>query len=245
MNHSQLLEQFYTEAPWLDLRGNDHFLIDNAGIPASIQGMRNAAHRLGSRLAIASEYSNAWAEFTAKYPRYAVAANRNLAFSLLNPHEEPSAQAFEEIANRASQPLTVSAAFREQQSARAERKRLINEITQGKDQYGAFDGRYGCIKYYPSSHLADETDERIHEIHGIVTEQRRLAGLNPNEKRAETRTQQPQPVEIINPATGVEYTASELKRLDRSDYRRLLCTKSGQVRPEIAARITAILKGQV
>jgi len=245
MNHQQLLNEFYSEQPWLDLRSNDHFLIDNAGIPATVQGIRNAASRLGSRLAIAPEYTDAWNDFVTRYPRYNVAANRDLAFSLLNPHEEPSVQAFEEIANRASQPLTVSAAYREQKSAQAERKRLIKEITQGKDQYGAFDGRYGCIKYYPSSHLVDETDERIREIHSIVIEQRGLAGLNPNEKRAETRTQQTQTVEIINPLTNREYTASELKRLDRSDYRRLLCTRSGQVRPEIAARITAILKGQV
>jgi hypothetical protein len=244
MNHQQLLNEFYSEQPWLDLRGNDHFLIDTAGIPASIQGMRNAAHRLGSRLAIAPEYSNAWAEFTARYPRYAVAANRNLAFSLLNPHEEPSAQAFEEIANRASQPLTVSAAYLAQKSEKYERQRLILEITLGKDQYGAFDGRYGCIKYYPSSHLADETDERIREIHGIVTEQRRLAGLSPSEKRKESIPQATE-FKLINPATGVEFTRKELINASKATLKWLVFGDSATAKPHVSERITAILKGNI
>ena len=245
MNHQQLLTEFYAESPWLDLRCNDHFLLDNAGVPASLQGMRNAVHRLGSRLAIAVEYEEAWREFTSRHPEYNAPANPFEAFRLLNPYDPPSAKAFEEIANRASQPLLLSAEYREQQSARAERERLINEITQGKAQYGAWSPQYGQMRYYPSSHLQDETDERIAEIHALVTGQRRITGTPSSELRKADRQQPTQSVELLNPATGVEYTASELKKLDRSEYRRLLCTRSGQVRPEIAGRITAILKGQV
>jgi hypothetical protein len=244
MNNADLLDKFYTEKPWLDVAANDHFIVDNAGIPPSIQGMRNAASRLGSRLAIDPEYENGWQEYVRKHPEHNHPANRQLGFEKLNPHQPPTVEAFEEIAKRSEKPFLVTKEFSEAQARQAEREHLIKEITLGKDQYGAFDGRYGCIKYYPSSHLAEETDERIREIHGIVTEQRRLAGLSPSEKRKEPIPQAAE-FKLINPDTGVEFTRKELINASKATLKWLVFGDSATAKPHVSARITAILKGNI
>jgi hypothetical protein len=227
----------------------ESMLLANCQRPVTVESLQAAAARLGDRIAVSGDYSRAYAAFFTAHPEIQdCEATRNILDSK-HHGDDITADSLEELFQVPSvrSMLPESTKHQEQRAEQRERQRLINEITQGKPTYGAFDGRYGCIKYYPSSHLAEETDERIAEIHQIVMEQRRVVGMSGAERRKEAQQATTKTVElVINPATGVEYTAAELKRLNRSEYRRILCTSSGQVKPEeVAARITQILKGQV
>jgi hypothetical protein len=250
MNNEQILSEFHRQTQRWDCRANDDLLLTNSTRPLSVEVLKHTASRLAHRLAENQRWVNAFNTLWAHkdYAKYRMDGNADIltrthhgetitAESLLELMENPNVVA----------KLSVNAEQLAQEQAQSERARLISEITLGKTTYGAYRPQHGDIKWYPSSHLAGETTERLVEIHQIVTSQRRAVverqGGAPQVKSVQPTAQPETFTELINPTTGVEYTASELKRLDRSDYRRILCLPSGQVKPLVATRITQILKG--
>jgi hypothetical protein len=249
MNQTEALYEFYKLKPkYRGVEATESMLLTNCPRPVNMNNLLATATRISDKLAVSGDYTRAYVAFFTAHPDIQDCEATRDILDRAHNGDDITANSLEELFQVPSvrSMLPESTKHQEQRAEQRERQRLINEITQGKAQYGAFDGRYGCIKYYPSSHLAEETDERISEIHRIVMEQRRVVGMSGADRRKEAQEATTKTVElVINPATGVEYTAAELKRLNRSEYRRILCTSSGQVKPEVAARITQILKGKV
>jgi hypothetical protein len=129
------LDGFYSFMPHLEIDANNQMLLDEATNHGTVElvhydQLRAAAARLGSKLAIRQEYADGWNQFVAKFPQYGgTYANRDVAFSLLNPYEEPTPAAFLEIAQRASRPLATNAEYQQAQEETRERAQMIQELT--------------------------------------------------------------------------------------------------------------------
>jgi hypothetical protein len=249
MNHQQLLEYFYSLNPKWNVRANDDRLILNTPRPVTVEELGNTANRIGHTLATNQDFARTFREFYAENPQRDCEANTDHLVRL-HRGDPITLESLREVSQSPQCHLTVNAATLAQQQADGHRENLIQEITQGRTKtYGWHDPRHGTMKYFPVEHLAGETTERLEEIASILREQRRIINTPvtpPAERRKESApTAQSETFrELINPLTGAEYTASELKRLNRSEYRRILCLPGGQVKAPVANRITQILKGQ-
>lgn len=249
MTNAEILYEFFRAHPKWKCSANEGLLLTNAQRPLTVQTLAAAAARLGDRLAVSGDYARAYSVFFAAHPEIEDCDATRDILDAQHHGDDVTAESLEELLQipRIRAMLPESTAHAAERQEQAERERLISEIALGKTTYGAYRPQHGDIKWYQSSHLVGESMERLVEIHQIVTSQRsavveRQSGapqVNTTKPTAQAETFN----ELINPATGREYTATELKRLDRSDYRRILCLPSGQVKAPVAARITQILKG--
>jgi hypothetical protein len=249
MNHQQILNEFMERHPHWNVQANVAPLFAGAEKPLSVERLEQAAQRIKSQLALAPEFTEALQTFFAKHPEYACEANTSVLLNLWSGQFVTLA-AFEEVAQRTPCPLTVNAEYQAAAQNAKYRQQLINEIANGSMQYKRWVKAQGQMRYFQVSDLEYMTTEELQTIAAEVTEARRVGGLSATELRQHVHANEQQQsakteVQIVNPKTGVEYTATELKRLSRDVYRRILCFSNGQSRPGAADRITKILRGQV
>jgi hypothetical protein len=256
MKRTAALENFYSEHPWYDVMANDSILLSAVPQPVTLAALKVAAIQLARRLVIAPDYANAWTEFTSRHPEYTghgASGNQLLAYSLLNPYEPPTVEAFEAIALRQDRPLVWNTLVREAAQDEATRQELIKEISQGKPTFGIWSKAHGQVRYVESASLAGETTENLRAIRDSVVELRRVQSLSKQDQRSELHKQvkeqradwQAEPTDIFlaHPSDAKrEWTSVELKLASRETLRALLFFPSGRPRPGASAAVTRILK---
>jgi len=259
MNYDQLVETFWDERPWLRVEANRSFLLSAAGTPVTMQGLCRAADRLGNQLVIAADFNFAWREFISRRPEFDLQANRNICFSSLNPYEQPSADAFCEIADRQNSPLRINAAAtaqieeqqrrgRNQKEGEQRRAELIDQIShrgatkdeRGQPVFTAFSAVSKLKRWFPVSILADLSLQQLEEL--------AVSGCVTTEVTAQPKKQEEAPISLlINPDTNPprEYTRKELWRMTREQIRPLLFHGSGLPITGRKERFTEIIEGRV
>ena len=250
MNYQQILSAFYEANPKWDVRCNDSLILTNAPSRINVQVLESTANRINHMLAISPTYSRAFAQFFSRFPQYKNSANEEVLVRAL----QGAPVSYENLLGIAEttdilNSLGLSAAALEVRSEEKERQRIIDEITLGKDKYSAYNGRHGRMEYFPSAHLKDETTERLMEIRDIVVGQREaVANSGVAKKTAAPQQEQPSDFILKNPATGLEYTKSELLKVingPREGLRALFVAPDGRMKRGVEERVKAILKGQV
>jgi hypothetical protein len=201
------LEKYYEEHPWHDVMANDAFLLAESTHPITLETLKDAAGRLGSRLCIATSYE---------------------------------AQARESAAN----------------AVEKSREELIAEISAYGKGIDAQTGEATFAAFSASGNRVQCTTKSLHalsladliKIATPIVARTQAKAMTTAEVRKAIAQLQPEPtapaeVQVINPETKVEYTARELKQLNKNQYRALLFHPSGIPRNGVAERITKILKG--
>ena len=232
-----LVEQFYNEdAPWFRVGANTPIILDRMRqdldcYPPSIEAVRETANLLAGKLLINSAYGEAWEQFIGAYPQYRMEANRNVAFTSLNPGEPPSLEAFATMAQQGM--FTINRETRDREEAARERERRIAEITNNGTQGFTLRTPNGNKRVYnekgaeiqfstrsgvrrDDDGFASMSNEDVAAIHAQVMEQRRQRSLSPSELRKEINTvrsqelakvdgtvkQQPDAYVLRHPLTG-------------------------------------------
>lgn len=248
---STVLEQFYSKKPKWDVRCNDDFLTTNSQHPLTVERLEAAAERISHRLAVNGDYIRTFNAFYTENPQWANCDANTDHLVELHRGDPISLESLREV-SKSSQCHTLAAnpEYIDQQREANRRQQMIQEITEGKTQYKYYDGRHGKFIYYDSSHLDSETDERVAEIHQLVTSQRAAINQSPAERKAVSKQQAQQQkgaYVLVNPITGVEYTRKELISVingDKSGVRRLLVGPDNRAIPEAKAAIERILRSK-
>lgn len=246
-NHQQILNEFMDKYPHWNMQCNVQPLFDAAARPLSVANLEAAAERI--QLAMPPEFTETLHEFYTKYPQFKCDGNTSVLLSLWSGHFITLA-AFEEVAQRTPCPLTVNAEYRAAAQEQKCRSQLIETIANGSTQYKRFSKAQGAFRYFSVADLSRLPTEELQEIANEVSEARRVGDLSAQELRAQVRAseaaaqQNTTDVFLAHPGHPErEYTATELKRLSREQYRRILCFPNGQSRgPQFAAAITRILR---
>ncbi len=248
------LNVFYIGHPWLNVEANDGLIMAAVKPPVSLHTLDVAARAVKDRLAMRSDWLQAWQQFLVEHPEFGddcEYVNKLMCFDLLKPGAKPCLEAFEEVAYRKPSPLALSSKFTQSQRDQELRRQLIAEISEGKTVYTARD-RYGRVSRYQAADLENDSTERLIEIRDFVVSQRRLLKMSPGQAREEvSRIQKNQPVAeapslvLKNPETGSEYTRRELVRLmaaqDKATFRKMLFTHNGQPIPGAKEAVDRIL----
>ena len=146
--------------------------------------------RFKGQLAETIEYSTAYREFFATHPEYAGDMNVKQCHDALRDSGEAISYGALSGLLDPGHPYTLcgrlvlNAEAQRAQADEQERAQLIAEISRGKSTYSARD-RFGKVQVYVSAELDGESTERLREIAGIVSEQRRLLALPPAEQKKE------------------------------------------------------------
>jgi len=252
MQRTPVFNRFYLDHMFWDVEANDSIIIRAAFHPITPKTLAATAERVQDDLVIEPTWKAGWHEFIAEYPQYTGTGtypNMLLAFRSLQPGALPSVENFKEVAHM----LAESLEYREQQMENIERKRLIDEISQGKPSYSARN-QVGKVIQYKTVDLLTEPIETVRDVHAIVTEQRRLENSTPEEIRAaikQARTAQGAEEAkdaLFNPITGQPFTRKEIVQLiksgDKKSLRGILFDSDGRIIPERQEAVNNILKGQ-
>lgn len=240
------LQKFYDEErPWLEAEANDGFLLEASKHPITIATLRAAAIGLGDlreggKLSTSSEWEDPWQEFLAQKPEfhgYGTMPNKEIAFDLvfkaLTYGEQPSVSHFIEIASQVPCPLIKSVAARDRESDIAEATRLVEELL-GTDSNGNLREGFSYFRQIDGARIRVTAAELtavsldgLRRIAAEVREQRRLEKLSSEEFRAERSALQNEIrsqriTQLINEATGVEFTRKELITLIKTGDKRPL-----------------------
>src|ERR1700676_5196689 len=79
MSIQEAFENYYAEYPEHNVRANDSLLNEASTRPVTVRTLREAAQRLGNRLAVSQQYQQAFAEFYKNHSEYSgVEANTNI-----------------------------------------------------------------------------------------------------------------------------------------------------------------------
>jgi hypothetical protein len=246
VSYQEILTAFYRKQPKWDVRCNDSLILTNAPSRITVEILEGVANRISRMLAVSGDYTRAFSRLWERYPQYKTDAAEDILVTKLNGDEAIYDNLVDLMENsNVLNLLPINSAAQAKRREENERARQIAEITEGKTQYKHFDGRYGTYKYYDSSHLETETDERVAEIHQLVMSQRNLMAAPPS--KPTTQQQQQGDVVLINPNTGIEFTRKELIAYINSGkhaMRALLVGPDGRQKPGVADAVTRILKGQ-
>lgn len=193
--------------------------------------------RLPLNQEIVEALDDAWAQ--SRYFRCA-AYDRDVLAEATDANLYPDAQTYLGIIERRGRENNWTRNLRGRQELDAQRhaqrrQRLIAIIAGGKTTYPLWAKEYGQFRYHDVLSLENESDEMLEALVLRVPEWRaQISGCGPTKVKAQAEegislTAPAQNLLVsaddellVNPATGVEFTANEIKRMGRGEYHRLI-----------------------
>ena len=172
-----------------DSDANEKLLLDTCERPVDYDSVTTAFSKIQHQLAPGRAYVEAYQGLFAARPELRVEANVALLDSLWNLDWDMSADGLIALANHKDvrDRLCRTQEYVEAQKRSQHRAALIQAISLGKSTYSYPGNNDGRICNENSGHLASETDERLQEILGIVTEYRRLSSMSVDEIKKQRR----------------------------------------------------------